>query len=280
MAKNRKSGPVTAAEIEYIRLNMKSSSIQDIAEELGRNPDTISKVVSQIGSFGAKSEILDLKKRTDWNQIQEQFTEDEVELFKSHWNGIVNQFSSEIYYTESLQIIAAIKHDILSNRVLNDQMKIKKEIARLEKDLDDERHLPNPDRDRILSIENQISAYCMAEQVNGKEFREGSTRLMAVLKDLKALRADRISKVDDMKKSFSSLMKNIIEDPTLSKELGAELEKSRMAMEMVEKEFGLRRKFANGEFDRPLLNSDTVDMDDYQEEEPLEKETENNEDAN
>ena len=218
MSKLKKNGPITKEEITFISLNMKTMSITEIAEQLGRTPDSVEKQIRQLDVVGVKSEILDLKKREDWRQIKEQFTEDEIELFISHWNGIVSQFKEEIYYTESLQIIAAIKHDILSNRVLNDQMKIKRELARLEQELEDERKMANPDKDLILSIENQMSAYCMAEQVNGKEFREGSTKLMSVLKDLKALRADRVSRVEDMKKSFSSFMKGIIEDPSIKRE--------------------------------------------------------------
>lgn len=258
MSKAKKNGPITAEEKKFISLNLKNMSANDIAEELGRNPETIEKEIRQLDSVGTRSEILDLKKRQDWKQIQAQFTEEEIEVFKAHWNGVVQQFSSEIYYTESLQIIAAIKHDILSNRILNDQMKIKAEISRLENELEDERKQDKPDKNKILSIENQISSYCIAENVNGKEFRESSSKLMAVLKDLKALRSDRISRVEDMKKSFSSFMKSIIEDQEIKRNFGGWIEKHRLATEKEYKRLGNLHLFANQELDRPILNSETV----------------------
>lgn len=258
MAKVKKNGPITQGEIDFIRLNMKNMSATDIAEALGRNPDTVLKYMNQMDTLGLKSQILDLTKREDWQTIQQQFTPEEIEVFKAHWNGVVQQFKEEIYYTESLQILAAIKHDIISNRVLIDQMKIKNEVARLEDELDDERDKVPKDLDRINSIEAQIAAYCAAEQINGKEFREGSSKLMSVLKDLKALRADRVSKVEDMKRSFASFMRNIIEDPAIKRELGGYMEKMRLAQEQEYIKLGTLHKYANGEYDRPLLNSQTV----------------------
>lgn len=259
MAKNRKAGPITQAELDFIRANMKNMSAAEIAEELGRSPETIEKQMRQM-DIGGKSDILDLKKRADWKQIQEQFTPEEIEIFKSHWAGVIAQFKEEIYYTESLQIIAAIKHDILSNRVLHDQMKIKKDIEQLERQVQGERDSINPDKDLIIALETQMSALAMAEQVNGKEFREGSSKLMAVLKELKALRADRVAKVTDMKTSFQAWMRTIIEDPFIKKDLGGYMEKCRLAMEKEEKRLGSPYKYVNGEIDRPVLNDRTIDI--------------------
>jgi DNA-binding MarR family transcriptional regulator len=258
MSKLKKTGPITNEEIQFLKDNMKTMSVSDMAEKLGRNVDTIEKQIKQLDVVSVKGTILDLKKRADFKQIQEQFTEEELELFENHWRGICSQFRDEIFYTESLQIIAAIKHDILANRILNDQMKIKGEIQRLEEELIDERKKDPVDKNIVLGIETQMSSYAMAEQVNLKEYRESSSRLMSVLKELKALRSDRIARVDDMKKSFSSFMKGIIEDPNIKRELGGFLSKHYLATLNEEKRLGALHEYGNKEWDRPLLNCDTV----------------------
>lgn len=262
MAKNKKSGPISTEEQNFISLNAKTLSPQEIADKLGRNVDTIIKQMGQVNTLSVKGTVLDLERRSDWGAIKSQFTPEEIEIFKSHYMNITSQFKEEIYYTESLQIINAIKYEILSNRILKDQMTIKTEVARLQQELEKERFEDPPNQDRIKGIEFQIASYCGAEVANSKEFRESSTRLMAVLKELKALRSDRISKVEDMKKSFSSFMKGIIEDPLLKKELGSYIEKMRLSQEIELKRLSQPYLYANGEVDRPFLNSTTINLED------------------
>lgn len=260
MAKIKKSGPITPAEIEFIRLNIKDLSASEIADRLGRNVDTITKQIGQLDTLGYKSEILDLKRRADWKQIQQEFNDEELEIFKSHWNGIVQQFKEEIHYTESLQIISAIKHLLLSDRYLQDQQKIREECRKLEKDLERERNKDTPDSNIITNLEALLSSYAAAEQANGKEFREGNTKLMSVLKELKGTREQRFAKAEDMKTNFGSMMRGMIENPKIKREYGSYMEKLRLSAEKEYKKLGCLHKYMNNEFDRPILNSETVDF--------------------
>ncbi len=262
MSKAKRSGPFTSTELDFIRINSSSQSPEWIAEELGRNVDTVVKIIAQSSVVGQKSEILDLKKRQDWQQIQQEFTDEEIEIFKSHWVGICSQFKEEIYYTESLQIIAAIKHDILSNRVLLDQMKIKDKIIELEIELEKEKEEDPPSKDRISNIELQMASYSAAEQANLKEFRESNQKLMNVLRELKSTREQRLVKVEDMKTNFGSLMRTIIESPTIKREFGSYMEKNRLAMDLEFQRLAQLHKFSNGEYDRPILNFESIELKD------------------
>lgn len=273
MAKIKKNGPITQSEIEFVKLNVKNMSAQEMADILGRTVEAITKVMGQIDTIGYKSEILDLKKRADWKDIQQEFTEEEIETFKAHWNGTVQQFKEEIHYTEGLQIMSAIKHLILSDRVLKDQMNIKRQVARIDAEIEKERNQDPPNFDVIRNLETQLASYAMAEQANSKEFREGNTKLMAVLKELKATREQRMAKVEDMKTNFGRFMRTIIEDPTIKRNYGVYMEKMRLAAEQEYRRLGNLFKFANNEVDRPILNSETVDF--YDEEISEEKDEEN-----
>ncbi len=275
MAK-KKNGPVTEEERQFVKTNMQMMSAQEMGEILGRNPETVVKIMGQSENMGYKSEILDLKKRADWKSVQEEFCEEEIEIFKAHWSGIVQQFSEEIHYTESLQIISAIKQLILSERILKDQQKIRTEVIRIAAEVEFERKQDPPNKDIILSLEQQLANYSMAEQVNGKEYREGSTKLMAIIKELKGTREQRMAKVEDMKTNFGVVMRNLIEDPKIKREWGAYMEKMRLAMEKEYWRLGLPHKYGNNEIDRPILNSETINF--YQKEEKEEKEEDDEDD--
>lgn len=265
MAKSKKSGPILQSEIDFCKLNMKTMSPLEIAEKLGRNPDTITKLISSLDITSAKNDFLDLKKREDFKILTQQFTEDEILLARSHWNSIVAQLDGNILYTESLTLMNAIKFEILSNRILIDQQKVEKEISRLEKVKEDLMNEDPIDQNRIDSIDSQIASYCAAQVANNKEFRECSTKLRDCIKELKGNRNERITRIQDAKVSFAGLMRQIIEDPKMKRECGTYIEKMRLAMENEVKRLGSPHQYINNEIDLPLLNLDTLKLNEEKE---------------
>lgn len=259
-SKNRKTGPFTEGEMEFLRLNKDAMSPSVLAEKLGRNVDTILKYIEQLDSTGTKADILNLKKRADWKMIQSQLTSTECELFEWHWNNIVKQFKNEIFHTEGIQLVNAIKHEILANRMLSDQRKIILMIEELEKELNQEYRSGEPDKIRVGDIEKQIAMLSATQEANNREFRENSKKLSEILQALRATRAQRTEKLDASSKSFSAWMKRILDDPILKKEAGEYCEKMRLAKENEFRRLGSVHKFANGELDRCLLNESTLDI--------------------
>lgn len=259
--KPKKNGPITQEEKDFIRLNMQVMSAKDIADELGRNPNTILSFMNSIdGNTGEKGSILNLKKREDWAMIKSQFSEDEIVLFEYHWAKICEQFREEIRYTESLQLLNAIKHEILGNRALTDQRKLTIQIGETEKKLDKERDKPTQDVQRIESLERLLGSLSAALEMNNKEYRECNKKLSEALTALKGSREQRLARVEDSKKSFNVWMARLISDKDLQKDLGQYAEKHKLAAELERQRLGRPFKFADGKIDRPLLNEDTLDI--------------------
>ncbi len=255
----KKSGPFTSEEINFIKDKATELSAKEIATRLGRNVNTINSYLQQITGVGSKADILNLKKRQDWKTIQKQLSPDELETFEWHWNNIVKQFKDEIYHTEGMQVVNAIKHEILANRMLTDQQKIITMITRLDEEIIKEQASGAPDNLRISNCERQIASLCAAQEVNNKEYRENSKKLGDTLQQLKSTREQRITKVEDAKKNFSAWMTRILEDAGLRKDLGVSAEKMRLAKYEELKRLAKPFKFADGSVDRPILNCETVE---------------------
>jgi len=260
MAKNKKNGPLSEEEKVYIRSNMLNMSINQIGEELGRSPETISKYLGQMDMSDDKANILNLKKREDWSIIKKQFNEEEVAIFEWHWNEIIKQFADEIYHTEGMQLINALKHEILGNRALSAQMKLKKDIEAADKRLDDERSKDPMDFNKIDNLERLLSSLSQAIELNAKEYRECNKKLEDALKGLRALREQRLTRVEDGRKNFPVWMARLINDKTLQKELGVAAEKMRIAAEQEKLRFGKPYKYQDGMIDRPFLSMDTLQI--------------------
>ena len=256
MSKIKKTGPLSTQEQSFIRLNREKSA-DWIAEEIGRNVETILKFLNQ-GDYGNKSDILSLEKREDYKVIKEQFSEAELEIFKSHWYGLTQQFKDEIQYSEAMTLLSAIKQEILANRILSDSRKVELEVARLSKEREDEMDNDPPDVDKLKAIEFQLASYAGAQSANHKAYIELADKLEKTFKALKITREQRLSKVEESKKSFPTWLRMLIEDETVKKQLGSYMEKMRLAAEIEQKRLGSVHLFANNEQDRPFLNSTTV----------------------
>lgn len=257
MSKIKKNGPLTEEEKNFIKLNMINLSPANIAEQLNRNAETVAKYISQIDTSD-KNDILNLKKREDWPMIKGQFSEDEIAVFEWHWENITKQFKQEIFHTEGMQLINAIKHEILGNRNLTDQQKLNLQIAKICKELDDEYAQPTRDMVRINDLERLVASLTAAVEVNAKEYRESCKKLEEALKGLKAQREQRLARVEDSRKSFYIWLSRLLSDKDMQKELGEWAEKRRMASEIELQRLGAMHQYEDGDLDRPILNLDTL----------------------
>lgn len=254
----KKSGPFTSDEIAFLKANRDEMTPKEMAAKLGRNVSTVNTHLENISGNSTRADILNLKKRQDWKTIQKQFSPDELDTFEWHWNNIVRQFRDEIYHTEGMQVINGIKHEILANRMLTDQQKIISMIRELDEEIIKEQSSGAPDTLRISNCERQIASLCGVQEVNNKEYRENSKKLSDTLQQLKATRDQLRSKVEDAKKNFSTWIQRVIEDGDLRRELGINAEKMRLAKYAELKRLSKVHQYANGEFDRPILNCTTV----------------------
>ena len=132
-----KKGRFSKQEQDFIKNNYETLSIEQIATQLDRDPDSVESYVnSKLGKTAIdKREIeayYDLKSRPYWRELESQFSERELEILIYHWGRIIGQFRDDVLPTEELQVLDAIKLEVLMNRALKDQQTNMREIDKFE----------------------------------------------------------------------------------------------------------------------------------------------------
>lgn len=254
----KKNGPLTQEEKEFIRMNADSMDAIEIGNHLSRNPTTVRNFINSMDMSGDSGDILNLRKREDWNMIKGQFSDEEIVLFEWHWNKMVQQFQEELKHSESLQVLSGIRHEILGNRALTDQRRIMLQVNETEAKLQKERDKATPDYAKIDSLEKLAANLAQVLDLNNKEYRECNDKLTKVIKDLKASREQRLARTEESSKSIAVLIRRLLEDRSLQKSFGDYGAKMRLAMEGEYWRLGSVMKYADGMYDRPLLNTDTL----------------------
>jgi len=114
------------------------------------------------------------------------------------------------------------------------------------------------DKEQYFSLQRQVASLRSAKEALSRDYKELQTKKSAMFKDLKATREQRVQKLESNKVTFAGLVTKLLQDPDFYEEQGRLMELSRLATLGVQKEFSEYHRFADGEIDRILLNSDSV----------------------
>ena len=137
----------------------------DIATHLDRDPISIQSYIKEkIGNNTLDDREIealhDLQNRPFWKDLQKQFSEEELQSLLYHWSRIITQFRDDVLPTEELQIIDAIKLEILMNRALIGQQTNMRSIGEYEE-------LVTVEKSKSLEIQDKEYIYNM-EKINLK----------------------------------------------------------------------------------------------------------------
>ena len=260
-----KKGRFSKAEQQFIRENCTSLSSEQIANQLNRDPDSIESYVKQkLGSTATdKREIeasYDLKSRPYWTDLQDQFSKSELDILLYHWGRIIAQFRDDVLPTEELQVIDAIKLEVLMNRALKNQQTNMLDIQRYEELITDEKGKPLElqDKDYIFNLERQIAVCRAAQDTLGRDYKDLQTKKASMLKDLKGTREQRIKRLESSKETFIGWIRNLMTNPDAKRELGIEMEKMRLAMNKEQDRLTEWHEYEDKTVDQPFLTPDTT----------------------
>ncbi len=230
-----KRGRLSNEEARYITENANSISVEDIAENLDRNPSMIENFLKKnlkMGLSEFEQAAYELEDRPYWIELEQQFTEDELELFKYHWSRIINQFKDDVFPTEELQVVDVIKLEMLMNRCLKqnkeniDQINAFEGLLQVERQAEPE----HQDKEVIFNLDRQIAS----------------------------LRAAQESMNEDSKQTFTGWVAHLMQNPAVTQQYGMEMEKMRLAMEQEKERLSVFHKYEDGQVDQPFLTPDTV----------------------
>jgi hypothetical protein len=265
----KKRGQLSLDEEKFIRDNVESLSIDEIAERLNRNDAPIKRYIEEKSLLVSDSEKKDndylkykLHSKTFWNEIKRQFDEDsgELQYFEDTWVGLIRQFREDVLPAEELQIKQFITIDILINRSMKERKRHIAETEKLQKLVDKEYEKPEDQRDipKLSSLETQLgfARNSIANYTN--EYTKLLNEQQKISKDLKATREQRIKRIEDGKSSWTGLIR-MLEDEELREKEGREMEILNMAASRTFKKMGEYHEYQDGVVDKPFLTPDTVE---------------------
>jgi len=260
-----KKGRFTKTEQEFIKNNHREMSNLEIATRLDRDPISIQSYVKEkIGNSTLDDREIealhDLQSRPFWKDLQKQFSEEELQSLLYHWSRIITQFRDDVLPTEELQIIDAIKLEILMNRALIGQQTNMSGIREYEEQvtIEKSKDLEVQDKDHIYNLERQVAVCRAAQDSLTREYKDLQTKKASMLKDLKATREQRIKRLEDSKQTFIGWVRNLMSNPEARRQMGNDMEKMRLAMEVEKERLSEYHQYEDGKIDQPFLTPDTV----------------------
>ena len=255
-----KTGRLTNQEKRRIEQLVKSQSVENIADELGRRVKPIQEYVDTIKSKVVDDEQLmqhkfDLRSRHFWPSLQASFTEDELRIFEADWCRVIQQFDGDVKHTEETQIKNYCTVSILMSRALQDQKVALDNIAAARRLYDQSIEVEDHDMaqsllDRIGSINISITDYI-------NKYKELFDRQQKILSSMKSSRDQRVQELEK-KATFFEWLLQINEKDRLDAE-SKEIAKHSLAMEKELKRLGEFHKYADDKLDKPFLNHITVE---------------------
>ena len=265
----RKRGQLALEEQQFIRDNIDSLSIEQIAEALNRTVKPVQRYVteSKIGIQSKDEQENDrtlrqkLHAKTFWIEITKQFDEStgELQYFEDTWIGLVKQFREDVLPAEELQIKQFITIDILINRSMKERKRHIADTEKLQEEVDKEYKLPEDVRDgpKLANLETQLSFARNSIANYTNEYTKLLNEQQKISKDLKATREQRIKRIEDGKSSWIGLIR-MLEDEEIREKEGREMEIMNMSVEQQIKKLSEYHTYQDGEVDTPLLTPETV----------------------
>jgi hypothetical protein len=258
-----KKGRFSKDEERTIGRLINSMTPEDIATQLNRDTESVVNFIKRkfnIGTSREEQAAYSLENRPYYKELRQQFTDEELELFKYHWSRMVSQFKNDVLPTEEVQIVDTIKLELLMNRCLKGNKENIEQINTYDHMIQDERarDKDQQDIDYIINLERQVASLRASQESLNKDYRELQAKKSTMLKEMKGTREQRIKRLEDSKLSFTAWVGTIMQDPDIMKKYGIEMEKMKLAMENEKARLSVFHKYEDGTIDQPFLTPDTV----------------------
>lgn len=264
----KKRGQLSLEEESFIRSNVATMSIDDIAAHLNRNSEPIERYIreSKIDLFSDNIEsdkILrqKLKTKTFWIEIAKQFDREtgELDYFEDTWINLIKQFREDVLPAEELQIKQFITIDILINRSMKERKRHIADTEKLQKEVDKEYAKPEDQRDipKLANLETNLSFARNSIANYTNEFTKLLNEQQKISKDLKATREQRIKRIEDGKSSWVGLIR-MLEDEQIREKEGREMEILSMATEKTKQHLAEYHNYADNTVDSPFLTPEII----------------------
>ena len=264
----KKRGQLSLEEEKFIKDNINTLSVEDIANQLNRSTAPINRYIEENTLFASSDNSNDkylrhqLYSKNFWTEIQRQFDKEtgELEYFENVWINLMKQFREDVLPAEELQIKQFITIDIIINRSMKERKRHIVETEKLQKLVDNEYSKPEDQRDipKLANLETQLSFARNSIANYTNEYTKLLNEQQKISKDLKATREQRIKRIEDGKSSWTGLIR-MLEDEEIREKEGREMEILSLSTEKYKQKLSEFHTYADNNVDKPFLTPETVD---------------------
>lgn len=279
-----KAGRLKKEEENYIVAHAGKLVPQEIADNLGRSIRQILNVLSRIDARQTKvpkpktTEILvGLKDSAIWKTLKEEFDPTELTYFEEQYVQLMNQFKQEeVLYTEENQIFQLIKIDIMKHRNAIRQKECGRKIDQMEKlesriiASEGYQKFDKKTMGEIELVKQQLANFYAQQKGFSDEYIKLEEKHQKLMSSLKGTRDQRVDQIQSGKVDFLSVIRDLGNEKKLIQE-EKNIQLMRNAVENERVRLSEFYQFGDGEFSQPLLNADTVQIRDENEEKENEK---------
>jgi len=266
----KKPGRFSKEENKFLRENYKTMTEDDMADELNREYKTIKKQLAKLGlTQDADGQMaydveFELETRKYYETIMQQFTKSEREHFKDQWIRTISQFNNDVLHTEEMQIVDMIKSDILMQRCLTEQAENMEMIEQCRTRLNELSNISElSDQQRLERAElmDNIAVCYGSRDAAGKQYSIHQKEKNQLVDKIKGARIDRVKKIENSKETYNTWLSRLINDKSLRKRIGEEMERYRLAAIDEKIKLAAYHKYEDGEIDQVYLSHETVKED-------------------
>lgn len=275
-----KRGRASQEEVDFVLTHKSDMKHQEIAFKLNRTLAFVRKIIRDYSAAtktktvpdgernGEEFKILmDLRMSPTYEQMKQQFVAEELRFIEHTYLELYQQFQGDVMATERIQIIQAVKIQVLMDRNLNERQRARDDIERLREMLQpivaevkamggaptDEQ------QDEMLRIEDAITSYRSAEHSCTTEFTKLQVEYNKLMDALKATRNQRLEKASSGNVNYVEILKQLQQRDVKEHE-GRTLELSKLAAQKERTRLGRPTTFEDGNMDNPLLTEDTIHL--------------------
>lgn len=282
-----KSGRLSIDEKNFIQENCFEQTDEEISQYLGRNIKTVRSYRKKLGvtkgahgtvesanldkipqssarSFTEDQKVnffqTQLKNSFFYQNLKEQFTEDEIGFYLEEWGALCVQFE-DIIATEKRQIDELIKAEVMANRILRNVKIVEDEICNIQKEIDLLRAASDLDNDedaqdrdnQLLTLVKILNA--QAEAMTNNYQRNVSLR-NSLLNELNARRRDRVDQITKKGSTVQNLIEQL-RDKEVRNLKGRYMELVRIAREKKKDKWRKPIMFPDGSKDCVLMDEES-----------------------
>lgn len=269
-----KKGRPSQKEIDFISSSARTKSVDEMAKALDRTTEWVKSHLNDDEDVGESAEILaKFRESPEYRSLPRKFDPEQIEAFENKYVRMLRQFKKDVLYTEESQIYMLITYELLidknmvkmkemGDRIKELSLQAEEEKVALE-DMEDGLERRNA-TSSLQNLNGIISTLILSQGRLDKVIVDYTTRIEKQWELIKGTRKDRITVIENSKRTFVDMLKSFENNKFRSDE-GREMELMRIAGTREKERLGRPHKYMDGTIDRPLLSADTIGDEDIEE---------------